>query len=312
MSTTPPVRPRLDAEAPKSPAGGARYRRSAGRLVPLLPAALLLAVFFLGPVLWSVYAAFTDAALTGPTARDANFVGLRNFTRLFGDDRFAWAIWATVIFAVASGIVGQNGLGLTLALLLRGRARWLRNVIGVLLVGAWVLPEIVAGFTLYAFFTADGSLDAVLTGLHLPSPDWLVEHPMLTVVLANIWRGTAFSWMVYTAALDEIPQEIEDAAATDGADGWRRLVFVTLPLIRRAMLTNLMVVTLQTLAVFTLIFVLTGGGPSGATETVPLYMYQQAFRFFQLGQGTAIALVLLAIGGLFSLLYLRVLKPEVD
>ncbi|KAB8166317.1 ABC transporter permease subunit [Streptomyces sp. 3MP-14] len=307
MTTTTPVEPRVRTE-PR----GARHRRSAGRLAPLLPAALLLAVFFLGPVLWSVYAAFTDAALTGPTARDANFVGLRNFTRLFGDDRFAWAIWATVIFAVASGIVGQNGLGLTLALLLRGRARWLRNVIGVLLVGAWVLPEIVAGFTLYAFFTADGSLDAVLTGLHLPSPDWLVEHPMLTVVLANIWRGTAFSWMVYTAALDEIPQEIEDAAATDGADGWRQLVFVTLPLIRRAMLTNLMVVTLQTLAVFTLIFVLTGGGPSGATETVPLYMYQQAFRFFQLGQGTAIALVLLAIGGLFSLLYLRVLKPEVD
>lgn len=306
--TAPPATPAPGTDTARAQGG----RRTARRLLPLLPAVVLLGVFFAGPVLWSLYAAFTDAALTGPSARDADFVGLRNVTRLFGDARFGHAIWVTVVFTVASGIIGQNGLGLGIALLLRGRARWLRQVVGVLLVGAWVLPEIVAGFTLYAFFSADGTLDQVLTSLHLPSPDWLVEHPLLTIVLANIWRGTAFSWMVYTAALDEIPEEIEDAAATDGADGWRRLWWVTLPMIRRAMLTNLMVVTLQTLAVFTLIFVLTGGGPSGATETVPLYMYQQAFRFFQLGQGTAIALVLLAIGGVFSYLYLRVLKPEVD
>lgn len=308
--TTTPLADRAGDRRP-APHAAPRPRRSR-RLLPLLPAVVLLAVFFAGPVLWSVYAAFTDAALTGPAAQDADFVGLRNFTRLADDVRFGHAVWVTVVFTVASGIIGQNGIGLWLALMLRRRARWIRTLLGVLLVGAWVLPEIVAGFTLYAFFSVDGTLASVLTALHLPSPDWLVEHALLTIVLANIWRGTAFSWMVYTAALDEIPQEIEDAAAADGAVGWRRLWWITLPLLRRAMLTNLMVVTLQTLGVFTLIFVLTGGGPSGATETLPLYMFRQAFTFFQLGQGTAIALVLLAVGAVFSVLYLRVLKPEVD
>ncbi|WP_369199401.1 carbohydrate ABC transporter permease [Streptomyces sp. PU-14G] len=292
-------------EAPGKP-------RTARRAWPLLPALVLLAVFFVGPVLWCVYAAFTNTALTGAAAQDPQFVGARNFTRLFGDQQFTTSVLLTLVFALASGVLGQNGLGLSLALLMRGRARWIRTLLGVLLVGAWVLPEIVAGFTLYAFFSDGGTLDTVLTSLHLPAPDWLVEHAMLTVVLANVWRGTAFSWMVYTAALDEIPPEIEDAAVTDGAAGWAKLWWVTLPMIRRSIFTNLMVVTLQTLAVFTLIFVLTGGGPSGASETVPLYMYQQAFKFFQLGQGTAIALVLLAIGGVFSFLYLRVLKPELN
>lgn len=306
-------RRKIPAPGPEqTPRPGPFRRRGVRRSLPLVPSLALLTVFFVGPVLWCVYAAFTNTALTGTAARDPEFVGLRNFTRLLGDDQFTLSVVLTLVFALASGILGQNGLGLALALMMRGRARWLRTLLGVLLVGAWVLPEIVAGFTLYAFFSDGGTLDSVLTSLHLPAPDWLVEHAMLTVVLANVWRGTAFSWMVYTAALDEIPPEIEDAAATDGATGFARLWWVTLPMIRRSVFTNLMVVTLQTLAVFTLIFVLTGGGPSGATETVPLYMYQQAFKFFQLGQGTAIALVLLALGGVFSFLYLRVLKPELN
>jgi multiple sugar transport system permease protein len=304
-----------DSALPTAPNGGEpprRNRRHTGaRLGPLVPAMLLLVLFFLGPILWSLYAAFTNAALTGPGARDVDFVGLDNFTRLLHDEQFGVSILLTIVFTLASGVIGQNVLGLSVALLLRGRRRWLRNAIGVVMVGAWVLPEIVAAFAMYAFFSGEGTMNSLLAPLGLPTPEWLVDSPMLVVVLANVWRGTAFSMMVYTAALSEIPTELEEAAAVDGAHGWKRLWLVTLPLIRRSILTNLMVVTLQTLAVFTLIFVITGGGPAGRTQTVALYMYQQAFKFFQLGQGTAIALVLLAIGGVFSFVYLRVLKPEV-
>jgi multiple sugar transport system permease protein len=311
---SPPNGPDDDAtRTAPSTADPARRRRRRGvtRLVPLLPAMALLVLFFLGPILWSLYAAFTNAALTGPGARDVDFVGLDNFTRLLHDEQFGVSIVLTIVFTLASGVIGQNLLGLSVALLLRGRSRWLRNAIGVVMVGAWVLPEIVAAFAMYAFFSGEGTMNSLLAPLGLPTPEWLVDNPMLVVVLANIWRGTAFSMMVYTAALSEIPTELEEAAAVDGAHGWRRLWLVTLPLIRRSILTNLMVVTLQTLAVFTLIFVITGGGPAGRTQTVALYMYQQAFKFFQLGQGTAIALVLLALGGVFSFVYLRLLKPEV-
>jgi multiple sugar transport system permease protein len=96
----------------------------------------------------------------------------------------------------------------------------------------------------------------------------------------------------------------------DGASSWRRLRHVTLPLIRRSIVSNLMLITLQTLADFALIFVMTGGGPGNASSTTPVYMYQEAFQFYQLGYGTAMALVLLALGALFSLIYMRLIKLE--
>jgi multiple sugar transport system permease protein len=131
------------------------------------------------------------------------------------------------------------------------------------------------------------------------------------VSLANVWRGTAFSMLVYSAALSEVPVELEEAAEIDGAGRVRRLWSVTIPLIKRAVATNLMLVTLQTLAVFGLIYTMTRGGPGNKSQTLPLYMYEQSFSFGQLGYGTALALVLLAVGGLFSLLYLRMLRTEV-
>jgi multiple sugar transport system permease protein len=101
-----------------------------------------------------------------------------------------------------------------------------------------------------------------------------------------------------------------EAAAIDGASPWQRLRRVTLPLIRRSIVSNLMLITLQTLAAFGLIFVMTGGGPGTASQTTPLYMYEQSFKFYELGYGTAIALVLLLVGALFSAIYLRLIRLE--
>jgi multiple sugar transport system permease protein len=172
-----------------------------------------------------------------------------------------------------------------------------------------VMPEIVAAFCWYAFLNRDGSLNSWLEGVGVEQ-NWLYSAPMFAIILANVWRGTAFSMMVYSAALSDIPPEITEAASIDGASGVRRLRFVTLPLIRRSILTNLMLITLQTLAVFTTIYVLTGGGPGTKSQTTPVYMYQQAFKFYDLGYGTAMALVLLVVGALFSVVYLRFVNLE--
>jgi multiple sugar transport system permease protein len=96
----------------------------------------------------------------------------------------------------------------------------------------------------------------------------------------------------------------------DGAAGWQRLVFITLPLIRSSIATNLMLVTLQTLAVFTLIWVMTAGGPSNASTTLPVLAYQEAFKFGDIGYGTAIASVLIVLGLVFGIAYVRLLKGE--
>ncbi|MGK5631423.1 carbohydrate ABC transporter permease [Streptomyces sp. URMC 123] len=283
--------------------------RRVARRLPLLPAVVLLLFFLGGPIGYCCWIAFTDMRLTGSSG--TAFVGLENFRRALADDGFRNAVVLTLVFTVVSSLLGQNTLGLALAGLMRRASRPVRTAVGAVVIGAWVLPEIVAGFLLYAFFRREGTLNAVLEQLHLPTQNWLFTLPILAVSFANVWRGTAFSMLVYSAALAEIPQEVTEAAAVDGARGARRLWHITLPMIRRSIGTNLMLNTLQTLSVFGLIWAMTRGGPGNRSQTLPVFMYDQAFLKSLIGYGTAIALLLLLVGAVFSLVYLRLLRTEV-
>jgi multiple sugar transport system permease protein len=294
--------------ATPAPDAGHRMRRGLVQGLPLGPAVVLLAVFLAGPILYCLYSAFTDMALTG--ASGAQFVGLDNFREAFGSVQFRQSLVYTLIFTVLSAIIGQNVLGMVLALLMRAGSAWVRAGVSAIVVGAWVMPEVVAGYMWSAFLGNDGSFNKILGVFSLPSQDWLFSVPILAVSLANVWRGTAFSMLVYSAALSEVPKEIEESATMDGAGTVQRLWSVTLPMIRRTITTNLMLITLQTLSVFGLIWTMTRGGPSNKSTTLPIFAYQQAFQLSQLGYGTALALVLLAIGGVFSLVYLRALRLD--
>ncbi|MFD3716269.1 carbohydrate ABC transporter permease, partial [Streptomyces sp. NPDC058677] len=297
--------------APGGPRGApAPAVRALLRGLPTLPAAFLLAVFLGGPILYCVYYAFTDMQLTG--ASGTRFVGLDNFTRALKDTDFLNAVKLTLVFVVGSAVVGQNTLGLALAVLMQRATKPVRSLVNGVVIAAWVLPEVVAGYLMYAFFYDQGSLNSLLEALRLPQQNWLYTMPILAVCLANVWRGTAFSMMVFTAAINDVPQELEEAAEMDGAGPWQRLWRVVLPVIRPSILTNLMLITLQTLSVFGLIYTMTRGGPGNKSETLPIFMYQQAFQNSLIGYGTAIALVLLVVGALFSVVYIRLLKLEDD
>jgi multiple sugar transport system permease protein len=303
-----PFRPR--SGGPGAPSQGPA--RTALRLLPLTPAIALMAIFLVGPIGYALYGSLTNAALSGYRAANPEFIGLDNYTRLLSSAQFWQAAWLTLLFVVASAVIGQNVLGMALALLLRSGPKRLGSVVSALVVMAWVLPEIVAAFTLYAFFSSEGTLNTALGWLGIDGPSWLILFPMLSVILANVWRGTAFSMMVYNAALAEVPPEITESAQIDGANTLQRFFRITLPMIRRAIATNMMLTTLQTLGVFTLIWVMTGGGPGTQSTTLPVLAFQQAFKFAQVGYGTAIATVTLVIGAVFALVYVRALTPEVD
>jgi multiple sugar transport system permease protein len=229
-----------------------RVHRTLLRGLPVGPSVLLLAVFLAGPILYCIYAAFTNMALTGQVG--TQFIGLDNFTRAFGDRAFLSSVYYTLIFTVVSAIVGQNVLGMILALLMRSGHAVARAFTSAVVIGAWVLPEVVAAYLWQAVLGAGGSWNSILGFFHLPPQNWLYTAPILAVSIANIWRGTAFSMLVYSAALSEVPKEIEEAASVDGANGFRRLTSVTIPLVRRTIATNLMLITLQTLSVFGLIY----------------------------------------------------------
>ncbi|WP_408909690.1 carbohydrate ABC transporter permease [Streptomyces luteolus] len=309
MTAAPPAA-KAPSPGPTAPTGPTSPgpRRMLARALPASPGVVLLLLFLAGPIGYCVYLAFTDLQLTGQA--ESSFVGLENFTKAFGDEDFLNAVWLTLVFTVVSSLIGQNTLGLTLAALMRRASRPVRTLTGGIVVVAWVLPEVVAGFLLYAFFRREGTLNAVLDWLHLPSQNWMFTLPILAVSFANVWRGTAFSMLVYSAALNEIPKEVTEAAEVDGAGGWRRMWHITLPMIRRSIGTNLMLNTLQTLSVFGLIWVMTRGGPGNRSQTLPLYMYEQAFQNSMIGYATAVALLLLVVGSLFSLVYMRLLRTE--
>ena len=289
-----------------------RARRTFVRALPLLPSMVLVAIFLLGPVVEAFYGSFTNMALTGAAAESSQFVGLQNYIQLFQNPDFLKSVWLTILFVVGSAIIGQNVLGLALAMLMRSGNKVLTGIVGTLVVTSWVVPEVVGAFCCYAFFNGGGTLNAILSVVGLKGPDWLYVLPMASVILANIWRGTAFSMMVYSAAITEVPEEVTESAELDGASGWKRLIYITIPMIRRSISTNLMLTTLQTLSVFGLIYIMTAGGPGTSSSTLPVLAYQEAFKFSQLGLGTAIAVVMLIIGGVFSIIYIRALKPEVD
>lgn len=284
------------------------HPRHALRHLPVLPAVLLLLVFLAGPVAWAFHASLTNAGLTGRSARNPQWIGLENYARLLGDPVFPLALVVTLVFVVGSAVIGQNLLGLALALLMRRARPVVSAVVGTAVVAAWVLPEIVAAFAAYAYFSRDGTLNQLLGGLGLESADWLYSFPLVAVLLANVWRGTAFSMLVYRAALNDVPAEVTEAAQVDGAAGWQRLAFITLPMMRGSIATNLMLVTLQTLAVFTLVWVMTAGGPANASTTLPILAYVEAFRFGDIGYGTAVAVVLLLVGAVFGAAYIRLLR----
>ena len=278
------------------------------RLIPLVPAIILMLIFLVGPIVWSLWGSLTNASLSGKAATNPEFIGIDNYTRLFADPLFPQSVWLTVVFTFVSAVIAQTVLGLSLALLMNKANEKVRAVVGIIIVAAWILPEIVAAFVAYAFFSKDGTLNQILATFGLGGPNWLYSFPMLAVIVANIWRGTAFSMMIYQAALNDVPPEITEAAMVDGAGGVKRLVFVTLPMIKQTITTTLMLITLQTLSLFTLIWVMTAGGPSNKSTTLPILAYREAFRFGDIGYGTAIATVMLAVGAVFSILYIRALR----
>ncbi len=299
-----------NSEPARRPQRQAPRSRTLRRGVPLIPAVVLMLIFMAGPIIYSLYLAFTNRALRGEGASETAFVGFDNFITAFASDDFWNAVWLTVLFTLISAIIGQNLLGMILALMMRKATKVVTAITGTIVIGAWILPEVVAAYLWYTFLGDEGSLNRMLGFFNLPSQEWLFTIPIMAVAFANIWRGAAFSMLIYTAALAQVDPAIDEAATMDGAGRWRRFFSVTVPIIRRSIMTNLMLITLQTLSVFGLIFIMTGGGPGNSSQTLPLYMYEQAFSFGQIGYGTAVALLLLLIGALASILYLKMLPEE--
>src|SRR5256712_1300857 len=301
------------AEARAPPLRGPAYPlnvvgRNSTYVAGVMPAAALLALFFVGPALWALYSSLTNLALVGIDAANPRFVGIDNYTRLLADPDFWTVIRNSVVFVVGSAVIGQFGLGLALALLIdhaEHRRWWLGTLAYGAVLLAWVNPTLIAGFlwvAMYDFFF--GSLNHVfLSSLGASPVDWLGSFPMPAVIVANIWRGTAFPMIILLGPLNTIPPANYQAARIDGADAWRRFWDHTLPSLRPIAALALLSITMSPFGTFIVIQTLTNGGPRLNTQGISLYALPTPLKSFSIGDGSPLAGLVVAPKFAFALLY---------
>jgi multiple sugar transport system permease protein len=287
-----------------------RRRQFAAGLVMLAPLAVLLGALLGWPIVWTLLLSLTNEQLTGPTALHHQYIGLANFTALFQDPEFLSSLMHSLVYLVGSAYVGQVCLGLALAFLLRSCTRRVQAAVGGVIVMSWIIPEIIAAFMWFALLGKGGVLQQVLHSVGISYSSILVSQPLLALNLANSWRGVAFSMMLFTAALTAVPKEVVEAAIVDGASRFRCLIHVYIPFIRGSILVAVVLVTLATLNDFTLIFAMTGGGPGNASQVLSTYMYQAGFTEYRIAYGTAVSVVMLLVGIVLSVIYIRALRRK--
>lgn len=266
------------------------------------PAFVLIGIFLVFPALWTLYIGVTNYRLTGVEAKAPDFVGLDNYRTALSDPAFYHSLWLTLIYVLGSAVVGQNLLGFGLAWALRRANRSARRLVEGLVLLAWVLPGSVVAFLWVAMLDRDAGTVNELLGTAPGGTPWLVTHPLASIMVFNIWRGTAFSMMLYAAALSSVPPSQLETARLAGAGPVATLRDVVLPHIRRHALTNTLLITLWTFNDFTP-FLLTG--PNQRSAVVPVYIYSTALVGGKMGYSAAISLIVLLINLLLALVYLR-------
>ena len=284
--------------------GRERDDARAGRLM-LAPALIALAVLAAWPGLWVLWLSLQRRI---PVFGIERFVGPSHYAFLAVDPRFWNAVQVTLIFTFIS-VALEFLLGIGVALALQGQQRGRRTAVALLLL-PWALPSVVTGRMFeWLYHPSAGLLNFLLGGQAI---NWLGE-PMLALpalIVADVWRTMPFVALLCYARVLTIAPDIYEAARVDGAGAVATVRDITLPLLRRVLMIALLFRTLDALRAFDLMFVLTGGGPANATETLTVYAYRSLFQTLQLGFGAAIGVVVFALVMLVAWGYLRAMAHQ--
>ncbi|MEY2804775.1 MAG: hypothetical protein RL657_2111 [Pseudomonadota bacterium] len=270
-----------------------------------LPAFFLLLLTTTVPLVYLVWASLQKLDMSMPWL--SGFAGLLNYLKMGEDPRF-WNSLALTAIYTTSTVVLQVVIGLSLALLVlsipRGQA-WMR----IAAIMPIVLAPVVVGLFWRTLVLAPdfGLVDMVTRSLGLGSHNWLGEPQLalISVIAIHTWQWTPFAFLVLLATLATLPPDVYEAARLDRASAWQRFWFITLPLIRPAVVLVVILRTMTALSAFAAIFAATGGGPGTSTEILNLYAYRTSFTELNLGYGATLATVLLLLTVLVSWLLFR-------
>lgn len=283
--------------------------RPAVWMAPLLA---IVTLFYLYPAFEVLRFSFTNSSLL---QQNYDYT-LRTYVRTLGDPVLYEVIWTTAVFVIAS-IVLQLALGLLIAVAAnRARRRKLPGMVFMrsVILSAWVMPGIVIGivWAIVLNEASYGLTNLLLSTVGIGSVAWL-SNPntaLVSIIIANVWRGTAFSMILQYAGLQSIPDELYEAAEVDGAGTLQSFWYITIPQLKPIILINIILITISTLNTFDMILALTGGGPGRATEVLSLRTYNVIFGQFSLAGGAVLAVIMLAISLGLTLGYRRLLRSE--
>ncbi|NMR21458.1 carbohydrate ABC transporter permease [Cellulomonas fimi] len=270
----------------------------------VLPAVVLFLVFHTIPVLQGVFYSLTDS----PGYGDWSFVGLSNYTALFGDPRVMSAYWFTFRFAIIATVL-VNALALTIAVWLNGRIKWKNTLRGVYFIPN-VLSVLVIGYVFQYLFA--GAVPALATALGIDRLSTsILADPQLAwvgIVILAVWQATAFNIIIYIAGLQTVPQELYEAGSLDGASAWRQFTSITFPMIAGFFTINMVLALKNFLQVFDHVLALTNGGPGTSTESVSVLIFKGGFQGGEYGYQLANATIFMIVIIAFAAFQLRVLQ----
>jgi multiple sugar transport system permease protein len=276
-------------------------------LLLVLPAALLMLLFQVVPIVIGANASFRDWALYNPKK---TWVGLAHYQQVITDPAFLEVVLPNTFLFMFVSVLGALALGLGLALLLNRPFRGQKLVQTVLLVPLMVAPVIAAIMLRWMFNDQFGIVNAVLEGLGLEGQPWLVERwtAFGVILLTDIWLWTPWYTLLLLAGLQSLPREPFEAAEIDGTSTWRVFTHLTVPMLRPVIVVCVVIRAIDAFRTFDIVWTLTGGGPGRSTELFSLYAYVLAFLNLDLGRGSAAAM----IGGVIILVVGVVLYRVTD
>ena len=290
------------------------YKRKK-RIMPwlfVLPCILIILLVTIFPTIYSFGLSFTKWEISLP---DRPFIGLGNYAALFKDVRFLHSIFITAIVVVV-GVGIEMVLGFGLGQILSVKMRGKRFFVAALLLPVMVMP-VVVGYTWRLLWDAMyGPINQII-GWIIGKPfqfTWLAKTwtAIFAILVTEIWQWTPFMFLVFLSGIVSLDPEIFEAADIDGASGWNKLRYLTIPLLRPIIIVALLIRGLDALKFFDVIFALTGGAPVNSTETISFFIYKTGYQFFRLGYGAAASFILLIALIIILTYLLKIFKAVVE
>lgn len=263
----------------------------------VLPALIIVAAFGVYPTVYNFGLSFRDVNLITFIRGTSQFVGFSNYLEIFKDGTFQSTVLNTLVFTALS-IFFQVVIGFLLALLFNYEFP-LKGFLQCLIMIPWVMPIIVSGSFFRWWFSDNGILNNFLIsfGLIQEPIRWITSKSLaiLSLTLANIWLGIPFNFILLYTGLRKIPEELYESAEIDGASGFQKVLHITIPLLKPVIITTIALGCIFTMKVFDLVWVVTKGGPGGASHLFSTLSYSLAFDRFQFGKSAAVLIVMLII-----------------